>query len=197
MEEPTMDARVYVEISEARHLFQRYGNRLLSDPCVSRLLKQYRDAIAKTTRMMREMGMQGECARCAADGPGSCCFSGIEEGYDQILLLINLLMGCNIPDTREIAGSCTFLGPSGCKLRARYYYCVHFLCPRLHRAMDPLSVKELLRAVGEELHAGWEAEQAVRTSLKRREAMDGNLRSAASEAGSRTMEELYMPTEDP
>ncbi|NLI34576.1 MAG: hypothetical protein GX422_17610 [Deltaproteobacteria bacterium] len=173
MQQSIPQTRIFDTISKARLIFEKHGNRLLTDHDISRLLKKYRDAIGRTAELMRQMGVHRQCSRCASEGPGGCCFPGIEEGYDHILLLINLLMGCSPPDVQEVAGSCTFVGPHGCKLLARYYYCVHFLCPGLHDVLEPLSVKILLRTVGEELQAGWETERAIHAWLKRQERPDG------------------------
>lgn len=174
IQQPLSKNRISGEIFRARILYEKHGNRLLADHDVSRSLKTYRDAIARTGELMRQMGVHRQCSRCASEGSGSCCFPGIEEGYDHILLLINLLMGSSLPDVQEIPRSCLFVGPHGCKLLARYYYCVHFLCPGLHDVLEPLTVKILLRTVGEELHAGWETERAIRAWLKRQECPEGS-----------------------
>ncbi|NTU48675.1 MAG: hypothetical protein HGA84_06680, partial [Syntrophobacteraceae bacterium] len=157
------DTGIHREIFMARVLHEQYGGELLADPRVLEFLGQYRGAIEKTGKAMREMGVHRACASCAGKGSGSCCFPGIEEGYDHVLLLINLLLGHSVPDAGEFPGSCMFVGDRGCKLFARYYFCVHFLCPGLHEVLDPVAVKALLRLVGEELHAGWELEQVLRS----------------------------------
>ncbi len=162
------DMGIHREIFTARVLHEQYGSELLADPRVLEFLGKYRNAIEKTGEAMREMGVHRACASCAGKESGSCCFPGIEEGYDHVLLLINLLLGHCVPDAGEFPGSCMFVGDRGCKLFARYYFCVHFLCPGLHELLDPLTVKALLRLVGEELHTGWELEQVLRSWVRKR-----------------------------
>lgn len=156
------------EIAVARVLHEQCGAELMADSDVLVLLVKYRDAIEKTSATMRALGIDRECACCATDVPGGCCFPGIAESYDHLLLLINLLYGHSLPDAAELAEGCMFVGERGCKLVARYYYCVQFLCPRLHEMLVPKDVKALLRLVGDEIHAGWELERLLRAWLRNR-----------------------------
>lgn len=156
--------RLRVAIARARALFALHGESLSDDPGIGRLLAAYREAIARTGELMRESGVCAACARCAGFGHGSCCFQGIENEYDSILLLVNLLLGCSLPDEPAVPESCFFLGEEGCRLPARYYFCVNYLCPDLQESLDPEVVRRLLHAVGRELSAGWEVEHALRRS---------------------------------
>ncbi len=81
--------------------------------------------------MMQHSEIVNTCSACAQDKAGSCCMQDVEEWYDPILLLINLLMGAKLPNFREIPGHCLFVGRNGCKLVAGYSFCVNYLCPRL------------------------------------------------------------------
>ncbi len=159
---------IHKEIARARALHEQCGGELMAESSIVTLLEKYRDAIEKTGVTMRTMGIDRECACCAEGTPGGCCFPGIAEGYDHLLLLINLLFGHSLPDTAEFAESCMFVGERGCKLLARYYYCVQFLCPRLHETLDLKDVEALLRLVGDEIHAGWELERLLRAWLTKR-----------------------------
>lgn len=159
---------IHREIARARLLHEQFGAELMADSGVLELIEKYRDAIDRTAMTMQTMGIDRACALCAADVPGGCCFPGIAEGYDHLLLLINLLYGHPLPDTAELAECCMFVGEKGCMLLARYYYCVQFLCPRLHEMLDPGDVKALLCLVGDEIHAGWELERLLRAWLRNR-----------------------------
>jgi hypothetical protein len=164
----TLEQQLLQEISSARALFDRFGLALHREPALLRLLSLYRRASNDTHLVMHHKGVIAACTVCALEGPGSCCFEGIEAGYDPILLLINLLMGSTLPDSRETPDSCFFVGAEGCKLRARYYYCLHYLCPALQTSLGPNAKQELLNTVGKELAAGWELEQALREWLCRK-----------------------------
>lgn len=159
-------------VRKAASLYRAHAESLLHHPEICILLGRYERAVQGTSRRMRESGVAKACTVCATRGPGSCCFPGIEEGYDEVLLLINLLLGCSLPGDREIPDSCFFVGQNGCKLLARYYFCLHYLCPELQRELGADAVRALLSTVGEELHAGWQLEQRLRNWLKCSEIVD-------------------------
>lgn len=161
IEHRNSEERILEDIKKARSLYAVYGEALERDAGLNALVAAYREGILKTAASMREMGVVGGCTVCATEGAGSCCFQGIEDGYDHMLLLINLLLGCDIPNSREILENCFFVGEKGCKLIARYYFCIHYLCPDLQELLGQSRCKDLLSAVGEELSAGWELEQAL------------------------------------
>jgi len=111
---------------------------------------------------MVRTGIVESCTGCASKKKGSCCFQGVEEWYDHILLLINLLMGAELPRDREAPGHCLFVGEKGCKLIARYSFCINYLCPDLKKSLGKPYTEEIMSIVGEELVVGLEVEQAVR-----------------------------------
>lgn len=150
------------EIIEARALFERSGAAIGEQPALRALLDRYHNAIEAVQTLMRQWGVTSACTLCAKQEQGGCCFEGIETAYDRILLLINLLMGYPLPNRREVPGGCLFVGKEGCQLKARYYFCVHYLCPQLQTTMGSAAKSELLDAVARELAAGWELEQAIR-----------------------------------
>lgn len=82
----------------------------------------------------------------------------VEEWYDPVLLLINRLMGVEFPSSRELAGHCIFVGDKGCKLIARFPFCVNYLCPRLKDLLGTDETQHLMTVAGKELFSGWEAE---------------------------------------
>jgi hypothetical protein len=158
------------EINTAKALFEHLGPALRRQPEWRRLLTSYRRAIDETQALMHRQGVAAACTVCATEGPGSCCFEGIETGYDRILLLINLLMGCSLPDSREAPESCFFVGEQGCRLRGRYYYCLHYLCPALQTSLGSDPREQLRITVAKELAAGWELEQKLREWLRKEAA---------------------------
>lgn len=162
-----LDQRIRAETAAAQALFERFEKMLRAQSALLRLFSSYDQAIEETQRLMQQKGVSAACTLCAAREKGSCCFEGIEAGYDRILLLINLLMACPLPESRELPGSCLFVGRNGCRLRARYYFCVHYLCPDLQAALDAAAREALRDAVGKELAAGWELERAIRECLRK------------------------------
>ncbi|HEX9911446.1 MAG TPA: hypothetical protein VGA86_11205 [Desulfatiglandales bacterium] len=150
------------EINKAEAFYDAYGSALREDERVQVLLENYRKAIACTFEAMAEEGVLKACSHCAQGPSGSCCFEGVEDWYDPVLLLINLLLGVPLPSGREIPKACFFVGQGGCKLRGRYAFCVNFLCPNLSRETKN---GKLLRTTGEELLCGWELEKEIRRRI--------------------------------
>ena len=153
------------KIDEARELYQKYGDLAGKDPAVSRLILRYRDRIEATHENFRGNGVNTACSECARKNRGSCCFKGMEDNYDSILLFVNLLLGVELPARREVKEHCFFVGSSGCKLLGRYYFCLHYFCPPLERALGEEKMGHLLKVVGQEIFAGWELELAIRNFL--------------------------------
>lgn len=154
------------EIDRAKRLYTHYGEALLNQDGLGVLFEVYLNAIRETQTVMKQVRIVETCSVCACEGSGSCCFQGVEEWYDHILLLINLVLGRQIPEFREIPGGCLFWGSSGCKLIARHSFCVNYLCPNLKDLMETPLGETLLSVSGDELFCGWELEKSIREWLQ-------------------------------
>ena len=64
----------------------------------------------------------------------------MEDHYDGVLLLINLLLGVSIERERRDEQSCPFLGSTGCRLAARDHVCVNYLCLKIRDRLSPSAV---------------------------------------------------------
>ena len=155
------------EIDRAKWLYSHYGEVLTEQDGLGALFDRYRHAIGKTQEVMKHLRVVETCSVCACKESGSCCFQGVEEWYDQVLLLINLVLGGQIPELREVPGGCLFVGSRGCKLIARHSFCVNYLCPTLKESIKTLPMERLLTVSGEELYQGWELEKSIRDWLQR------------------------------
>jgi hypothetical protein len=160
---------ISTEIQKAKALYDAYAGALREDAGVQELLDQYRRAIAGTYDAMAEEGVLEACSQCAQGPSGSCCFEGVEDWYDPVLLLINLLLDVPMPSEREIPEACFFVGKGGCKLRSRYAFCVNFLCPVLSTGRKN---GKLLRTTGEELFCEWELEKEIRRRIASKTGSD-------------------------
>lgn len=149
---------VFSRIREALAWHQSIQEGLTTLPQMRSLLDAYDAAIRHTQKIMRDTGAAAACSRCAAER-GSCCFQEVETWYDPMLLFINLLLNVDLPKSRRHPNQCLFLGPEGCRLRARYSFCLNYFCPTLQEQMDPDLMHAVRRAVGRELLAGWELER--------------------------------------
>ena len=160
---------VEFEIRRVRDLHERYGTLMLKDRFLRSKIERYRKAISKTHTHMVYAGVTRICASCAEEHPGGCCFYGVEDWFTRELMLANLLMGRPIPDCREIPDGCLFVGHNGCKLVARYSYCINYFCPKIAKHLGPSSVSTLLSEAGDEILSGVEVEQSIRNWLTARQ----------------------------
>jgi hypothetical protein len=80
------------KIALAYHLQANFGHVLLQDKEIRAQLLHLDENIESTWKEMVSIGVVGECSDCALED-GSCCGAGMENRYDEVLLLINLLLG--------------------------------------------------------------------------------------------------------
>ncbi len=157
------DHPIESKIAWAKGLYDAWGPELLADSRLSGLLAGYREAIDETWKVMAEIGVVAECTDCATNDGGSCCGKGIEDKFDTVCLLVNLLMGCSLPAGRMDPAGCYFLGEGGCTLRARHVICINYLCRRLQARVDPDALKMLQARIARESDAGFMVEEYIKS----------------------------------
>lgn len=153
------------KIDAAYALFEAWRVRLQEDVRVGALLERLDDKIRASLRAMQTLYVVQACKRCEEQEGGSCCGAGIENRYDPLLLMINLLLGATLPDRRTYADSCYFLHAQGCCLKARHVLCVNYLCSKLQRAIAPDDLIALQTVVGEELDTGFALYETIKARL--------------------------------
>ncbi len=157
---------IFENIERARRLYDEFGEGTFSDLGLDGLLSQYRQEIANTQKMMVDLGISTACAHCDAHTPGgSCCGNGIEEWYDEVLLLMNMLLGRDIPTKRRSNRDCLFLGEKGCLLIARNYFCVNYLCQKIWKQLDTGALSMMQGQAGRELRLAWLIEERIRKAI--------------------------------
>lgn len=154
------------KIEAARALFEVGGVRLREDVRVRALLERLDEKIRASLRVRHALRVVQTCRRCEEQEGGSCCGAGIENRYDGLLLLINLLLGATLPERRTYTDSCYFLHAEGCCLKARHVLCVNYLCGKLQRTMAPDDLITLQAIAGEELDTGFALYEAIKTRLR-------------------------------
>lgn len=122
---------IEAKIAWAVARFREHGTRLRADATAVELLERLRPATEASHRAMASAGIVDLCATCERDEGGSCCGAGLENRYDGVTLLINLLLGAELPDRQRDPASCFFLGADGCLLSARDVICVNFICTKI------------------------------------------------------------------
>lgn len=158
-------ARILQDLQTAADLFVTLRSMRLTIPDLEPLLAAYRAAITANQILHQDLGLAAACAACAATPLGSCCFPGVENNYDPFLLLVNLLLGVELPDSPLIPNKCFFLGPQGCRLTARHYYCQRFLCPEITSQLAPTARSRLEEALSREQAANLALEKLLRSRL--------------------------------
>ncbi len=157
---------VLSRISKANELFERYGQRLLKDNYLTERLALLAIEIEKSKNLMSELHVPETCSFCATRVKGGgCCGEQIATWFDPILLLLNLLMGVPLQNKGYYENSCIFLGRDGCTLKARYHFCVNYLCKRLIEMLGENGVNALKRQYGKELFLSWELEVYLKKLL--------------------------------
>ncbi len=152
-------------IAEARRLHERYAGILASDREIADIVTRYRVAIRETNELMVQQGVAKACSECASKAAGSCCFHGMEEDYDAIHLLINLLLGCKLETSTGRNGDCVFNSDRGCTLAAKCCFCLNFFCPQLIELLGPAGMETMRGAVRRETSTTWELDRAIRQWL--------------------------------
>ncbi len=130
--------------------YPRVRGVLLRDERVAELLATLAEAVDSSRSLMRRAGIIAACRSCELEDGGSCCGAGIEDRYDGILLLINMLLGVELPSERQVADGCYFVSDSGCVLRVRQTICVSYLCTRVQQAVPSERLSALNAAEGRE-----------------------------------------------
>lgn len=153
------------KIRIARELYERWGAALGRNEPIQQLLGSLREKARASSESMRELGVADECRRCDQEEGGSCCGAGIENRYTVTLLLMNLLLGGDLPDVRRYKDSCFFLGESGCRLKARHILCVNYLCLRIQKKLPPDDLIDLQNVAGEEMDMVFIIHEAIKKSL--------------------------------
>ncbi len=145
-----------------------FGPFLRKDAEIRVLLREYREMIQATQRTMAQERVSQACGICDERiSRGGCCFPGVEDWYDSILLAVNLLLGRDLPERSEIPDACFFAGPRGCRLFARHSFCINYFCPALRHQLKGEPQTRLDTAAGRELLCGWHLERTIRRQMER------------------------------
>ena len=159
---------VQQKIKKATEVFEQHGESLGDEPVVARLMRELEAHCCSSWRSMEETGIVAACRQCEEEEGGSCCGSGIEDRYSEILLLLNLLWDVALPEDRLFQDSCYFLGDSGCRLKIRDVLCVNYLCTAVQKRLTPTELSRVQQAVGCELDTVFLLQETVKKILKSR-----------------------------
>lgn len=142
-------------------ILEKNRETLLSDHRLISLLEELNSAIEATRRERIKSGVAARCSECGSQNR-DCCGRGIELRYSVQLLLINLLLGVDLPNYRYREDSCCFLKPEGCCLKARDVFCVNYLCRGITDLIPPERLQHLRELEGKELNLIFKIEEALK-----------------------------------
>ena len=162
----TSPPSIYEKIEQAHGLFETRGDSLMQDPSIRALLNKLQECIDNTNQRMLILDVVAECKRCEEEEGGSCCGAGIENKYDVVLLLTNLLLGGSLENGEPSGNSCYFLGKKGCTLTARHVLCVNYMCQQLQKKLAKEQLISLQTCAGEELDTLFILHEAIKKRLR-------------------------------
>ena len=168
-------AGIEKKITWAEDRFLKYRDRLLGDPVVAKLLDQVRSAVSVANKIRARSGIERMCAECETREGGSCCGVGLEDKYDARLLLINRLLGVELPRSREDANSCWFLADRGCRLAARHVICVNYICEKIEKGVAAGRMRKIREKEGTELAGIFRLHQRVTELLQKYDRLAATL----------------------
>ena len=154
-------------VAAAQGTWRRWGRTWRADPALAALAGECRRAAAATWAAYRQLAVVAACSACAADNPGGCCFPEVGRSLGQACLLANLLLGVELPRAGSVAGSCFFVGPTGCRLLIRDAFCVNYFCPAQEQRLGPAALARLAGLAGGENLAAAGLETALWRRLER------------------------------
>ena len=157
---------ILLKIEKARAVHERWGECLKRDSGIARLMSELESHWSSSWQVMEETGIVACCRHCEEEEGGSCCGRGIENKYNETLLLLNLLFGVVLPDVRGRPDSCFFLGDCGCQLRIREVLCVNYLCAAIQKQLSLEELARVQETIGRELDTVFVLQEAVRRILK-------------------------------
>jgi hypothetical protein len=126
-------------IEEKIEWAERNLDLVKSDGKIKKLIEELEKIADECEKCLAEVGITTLCAGC---GNKSCCGRGIEDKFDPVVILINLLVKGEVPKKREIDNGCFFLSEGGCKLRIKEIICINYLCKKIY---DTIALKEIIR----------------------------------------------------
>ena len=126
------------------------------------VVDELREKAMLSRKIMQESGISDICRTCAVTGNGSgCCSREIEEWYEVPTLILNRLMGKELPETPFREDTCIFLGENGCRLLVRHHFCLNYLCRKIEASIPGECIKMVRVAYGHEIFAAWELEREI------------------------------------
>lgn len=115
---------------------------------------------------MNELKMAGICRKCGSNPGGGCCSPEMGGDCDSLLVVINKLAGCEVSRQRLDGIECFFLGPDGCSLRFKPFFCLNYNCRKIKATLGHETLRELERLTGRLLSQQYLLEERLRNFFR-------------------------------
>jgi hypothetical protein len=158
---------VAVKLAAARDLHYRFGSRLHAEPAIAKLLPVLAEYARELQQQLQNMGLTEQCRLCGGSPAGGCCSLEMTGEADAILLLANMLIGCQVAVSHRGGSECGFLDHQGCSLRLKPIFCLNYNCRNIRTDSSAANMLILARATGRLLAAGTELEQSLLAFLQK------------------------------
>ena len=159
-------ASIEDKIKMARDLYALWGEHVKREPRILDLLGKLEGYLENSREAMLELGIVETCKHCDEEEGGSCCGAGLENKFDSLLLLMNLLLGVSLPERHQRSDSCYLLSDRGCVLKVRLFLCVDYLCSRILSALRQDELVRLQNISGDELLTGFKLYDALKRFMR-------------------------------
>ncbi|RJR41132.1 MAG: hypothetical protein C4576_18570 [Desulfobacteraceae bacterium] len=147
----SLESTIKDKVAWARDCMDAFGDVLTGDGVIVSLCRELGSAIRDSHAAMIRLGIVEECRECEDVRGGSCCGLGLENYYSGNLLLINLLLGIDLPGERVDPRGCFFLGEMGCRLAVRDVICINYLCEEITSRFSAEGIADLREKEGKEV----------------------------------------------
>lgn len=138
-----MSLAIEEKIACARDILEFYHGAILADRQTGTLLSGLVSRAWSLSALMVECVIPSICIRCGSGPGGGCCSPEMGNDCDSLLVMMNLLAGSDVSVQRQDGIECFFLGPTGCILLFKPFFCLNYNC---HKIKDGLG-KEAMSAV--------------------------------------------------
>lgn len=154
------------KLAKANTLFESYSIALLGQNQIREALASLAQLACALKIQMASLDLAKLCIECGGKG-GGCCSVFMAGEADAVLLLINLLAGCNVDIQRDDGVECYLLGPQGCALFYKPMFCLNYNCSGILSHGTASQLKELETAAGKLLQQQYGLEQMVLAFFQR------------------------------
>jgi len=154
-------------IAWSESCFQSSRDLFFEDEKIAGLLVEFESAVKVSRQEMNKTGVVALCRECDQEEGGSCCGKGLENRYDAWLLLINRLLGVDLPRERHQPDGCFFLGEKGCLLMARHVICINYMCRKITNNIQPSVLNSLREVEGVEINCLFILNERIKTVFRK------------------------------